>query len=688
MLGIILLLAMVVMAGMLGNAGHTTNQKLECQHAADAAAFSTAMWLARGMNAITTCNHLVGEATTLSVIQDAIGGPELTLGLKKQTSENQQIDALLRPLGVSSPIGRIPSPYVPPPLTSIDRRIIDLVVKRTSPPSNLASTAFATLYDSRMTLKRKLAGWLVAKSVANIAFLVPPPFGYVSAPFAYAAHIAATAQIVLIGKEWLLLAVLEKYALVAAPIHKKVIDEQLIPTLAEFGLQIAGIDADSGSVPEEDNLVRRAITRTLASTQENHRVELESFPTPTQIQLPVVLAPPPNLQGHSGTWPEGWGEDKATPLPSLTQELDRVERELDRAVSKITKQIRSAAQNIEALESLQEEIQKRIDADGVEQPALGELEAEKKLLDQAVAQITEQVDEYSDRLASIAEQRNALSDSISQIPIGDSQNLSLDHIPTSMDPHQERSAQWVLAVAPNLDALRAPLLGLCETHLKISSAAEHFTKWTNRYALIKAWQFRSGYRLVKAGTASARWDKSKAPLRMLVMPETYREQAVEPHKGNELWTRGNQAGFDAAEQLFTVAAFVRREYQPLFSPSVFPAPQANGLIAFSQAIVYNANRQLASSGTLSQQPEIGWDTLNWAEASAAPEWGAAPKRARTRWPWEIIDSLGGDALVQLNWQPKLIPVTASRLKEAVADLPSEMQTAVEMAIDHPTLITH
>src|SRR4051794_19270593 len=57
------LLGLIVMAGYVGNVGHVVTTKIYTQNAADAIAFSSAQWMARGMNAVTATNHLLGEAT-------------------------------------------------------------------------------------------------------------------------------------------------------------------------------------------------------------------------------------------------------------------------------------------------------------------------------------------------------------------------------------------------------------------------------------------------------------------------------------------------------------------------------------------------------------------------------------------------------------------------------------------------
>ena len=63
MVTLIAILGLLVLAGFVGNAGHIVTEKVNTQNAADAMAFSSAQWMARGMNAVTATNHLLGEAT-------------------------------------------------------------------------------------------------------------------------------------------------------------------------------------------------------------------------------------------------------------------------------------------------------------------------------------------------------------------------------------------------------------------------------------------------------------------------------------------------------------------------------------------------------------------------------------------------------------------------------------------------
>src|SRR6476619_6233272 len=79
------ILGLVVMAGFVGNIGQAVSTKIDAQNAADAVAFSSAQWMARGMNSLTATNHLLGEVTGLCVVIEALGGPEMDAGMAVYT---------------------------------------------------------------------------------------------------------------------------------------------------------------------------------------------------------------------------------------------------------------------------------------------------------------------------------------------------------------------------------------------------------------------------------------------------------------------------------------------------------------------------------------------------------------------------------------------------------------------------
>src|SRR5438132_12031667 len=88
------ILGLVVMAGFVGNIGQTVSTKVGTQNAADAIAFSSAQWMARGMNAVTATNHLLGEVTGLVVVVEALGGPEADIDRKAYPAEPRAVDQL------------------------------------------------------------------------------------------------------------------------------------------------------------------------------------------------------------------------------------------------------------------------------------------------------------------------------------------------------------------------------------------------------------------------------------------------------------------------------------------------------------------------------------------------------------------------------------------------------------------
>ncbi len=265
-------------------------------------------------------------------------------------------------------------------------------------------------------------------------------------------------------------------------------------------------------------------------------------------------------------------------------------------------------------------------------------------------------------------------------PIPQPENPSVDRIPTRMDQQQERSTQWVRATYPYTDAFRAPIRSVFENLLPKSKAADHFTKWSNRYTMVKAWQFRSGYRMEKSGSTGV-WRKADAqkPLRMFVLRDSFK--GVRPQKGSEPWTRTTRAGRAMAEEYFTLIGFAHREFTPLFSKILYPVSSTTGITSYAQAIFYNANDQQAIR-TDGVQQKLGWDTLNWDPAVEIPEWAAPPTTSNQKWPWEVFSSSAGAVKVKLNWQAKLMPVTPTRLENSDEDLSGDMANNVSHAIEY------
>lgn len=84
-----------VMIVMLINVGHVTHHKVEMQNAADSVAITAATWQARGMNAVTATNHVIGEMLAFVALHEAIGGPRLDNPEELGPADTSEVDARL-----------------------------------------------------------------------------------------------------------------------------------------------------------------------------------------------------------------------------------------------------------------------------------------------------------------------------------------------------------------------------------------------------------------------------------------------------------------------------------------------------------------------------------------------------------------------------------------------------------------
>lgn len=186
-------------------------------------------------------------------------------------------------------------------------------------------------------------------------------------------------------------------------------------------------------------------------------------------------------------------------------------------------------------------------------------------------------------------------------------------------------------------------------------------------------------------------------------PKMYVLREMEPEwKGNEAWTQDPRA----AEQMFTILVAARRQPQATgFGPGLFRNPNADGTIAFAQAMFYNANgREILAADDITRQVNTGWDTLNWQPPVQAPEWRRGqPAESNSGgsggpfpWQWKPpLDVFTGRpvepiAKVQLNWQSKLVPLTTSRLRDAEQQFSDAiLKSAAEFLSKQPdSLLSH
>ena len=209
---------------------------------------------------------------------------------------------------------------------------------------------------------------------------------------------------------------------------------------------------------------------------------------------------------------------------------------------------------------------------------------------------------------------------------------------------QWRESQLVRATTPWVQYWRVPFLRFGEDALLLSrfkcfywDRTDEFTlKLTARLHLGKALPDDSGNKLFG--------------VRPLVM-KGWQPNAT-PQKGKEDWTKAT--GSARADELFGTVAFADRPTLPMTSGRIFRQPNPDGLTAYAQAMVYNANPQRDSSPN-GFQPQIGWDTLNWENAVREFP-GLRPNDDS----YPVPDNVA-EPRVRINWQAKLVPV--SRLNE-------------------------
>lgn len=139
------LLGLMVLGALVFNAGQTVTRKIETQNAADSVAYSSSVWIARGLNAVTAANHMMGELNALYVVHHSFGGK----WLDEHAHSQKYNDSSLRTLN-----------------TAIDTAYVAAQVALTVRPSDAArnkvrenpcSSPDSTVYQAKSQLKTALA---------------------------------------------------------------------------------------------------------------------------------------------------------------------------------------------------------------------------------------------------------------------------------------------------------------------------------------------------------------------------------------------------------------------------------------------------------------------------------------------------------------------------------------------------
>jgi hypothetical protein len=177
-----------------------------------------------------------------------------------------------------------------------------------------------------------------------------------------------------------------------------------------------------------------------------------------------------------------------------------------------------------------------------------------------------------------------------------------------------------------------------------------------RLSHFKSYYVRYTQEMLISETVRAR--EASPAINLLVMQDG---DVLRMDKGTEPWTRADQA--DLVDRRFSVMGFALRPKPFLAAPAYFEEPNADGIAAYAQAMIYNANPQRPQRRDRERQAEIGWDTLNWI-GNDLPEWEAGNDPApRENTPTSYFSARAPSPRIRVNWQALLVPST--QVSEAV-----------------------
>ncbi|MBA4017492.1 MAG: hypothetical protein C0483_10000 [Pirellula sp.] len=599
-------LFMALLVTLVFNVGGAVKQKVDLQNAADASILTSSSMTARGMNAITLTNHMLGELTALMVLHEALGGTELDDNVANGDERKSSPPSTLLNTSLTTLLP-LSSSYE---LHALDEQTVNRMKKDggSDDDSGGKHLAFGTIFDARLTLKYYMTEVLIGRLVAFAVRFIPFGIGEV---LYWAINIPLS---VLVGKmfqEVLIIDGIEEIAKLFSKVAKRrVVESQMLPFLENYA------EVCTKQFPV-------IATRVAEETAKRNGVELVLYPA--RVELPVEREPAPQGQGL------GTGREPR--------------------------------------------------AGNAESPADGVLKAFDVL-----GSATSFLDDANDTLGTNGSVQNpgaSLRPNPGKDGYGPGANLSRDSLPklSTQEWKKIEQSQWTRATYPYVRGWRKPIREWFAGVLMVSRAGTWYSRWTNRYTVAKAYQYRIG---------TYGGQKNQRKLAMFVM-----QGAPKSGKGKEPWTTDGKK----AEPLFTQLAFVHRDARQPLATAIFGSAPKDGMVAYSQAIFYNGNRQNIAGWRDGStfQPELGWDTLNWrapiasARAYEFLEGDDADMRIiPPAIPFIMFTKASEHPDVRLNWQAKLTPVTRySEAWRAGLRMPDGMRnTLLKLPLDLDTFRTH
>lgn len=260
MLGILLGISLVV------NVSLVTRDKLESQNAADAVTQTAGVQEARGMNAITAANHVIGEAQALVVLHHAWGGDSLERGGNYDHTSQALRQALQQSYQSASSI--CPQSYGP---RSADYRKVGARVG-----------SEAALGDSFIDLKKHMQQSYELHFIGGILYWFP----YTRA-MGIAIMQGCLAFESLVVREWDILKQAEYVAAGQLMQYKKTLRDQMIPAFYRYSL------LQQRDTPER-------MKHAIEEVGDLHSVNASLFPEPSKSATNSSLKLPLHPEPESG----------------------------------------------------------------------------------------------------------------------------------------------------------------------------------------------------------------------------------------------------------------------------------------------------------------------------------------------------------------------------------------------------
>jgi len=640
--------AIALMIGFVTNLGLTIRERIRLQNAADAAAASTTLWMARAMNGITATNHMMGEATAILAALEGFGGPLLGSGRKVFSEESNRYNRLITRGSELVPL--LKGGTFTPALAELDRNFVK-VVKRTFTSDEGRHDAGAAIYDGRMMLKFAVFVCFSGKKIGNVVMAMAvatkpvPSFSVPLEGLSSGIHLLMNGALLKCLQEWFALNLIQRA--VAGIKETKLpdtIESRLIPALSLHADSVVGLGV-AQSVGQGASPMNRAIRSTLDDLAGEHGVEsLETAPAWSELVLPVEREPPPprSSEKEHGPW-------ELPPIVWSGSYESVFVREILDSVRNAGDMFERLLRPIKAILEFWEKAEKA----GANVP--GWLGPVRTAFNQAIKEL----DEIQQALAMVPK-----PDGFPGNPLLDPATPEEFRLPEFHWQIEQRT-QWVRATHPYVDDYRSSVIHFLRAVVPISNTATFYVHWTDRFTLAKSFALRS---------------REDRPCHMHVL-----RGSTATTKGRERWTTDGAA----AERLFCVAAVATGKAPAAIMTEVFFRSPSGSRQAVSQSMLYNANGRVVPQGAAGlTQPPTGWDTLNWRPPVVAWEWSDHPPSTaagnftdlfRGSKPAAITDR------VRLSWRSKLVPVNTGFI-ERVA--PAGMKRFVEWLRRDRRMLVH